>query len=100
MIGILHDEAAAGREAHVELPPMWPTERQGHFNSRLRANYFGLTALAWILHPLALVLASRLVLREFHRCKFRPVMHRRAEELSRCNRFLALSLTRKRDLFD
>ena len=32
-----------------------------HFNTGLRAYYFGLAALAWIVHPLAFVLASLLV---------------------------------------
>jgi uncharacterized membrane protein len=35
--------------------------------------YFGLAALAWIIHPLALILASLLVLRELHRREFRSV---------------------------
>ena len=42
-----------------------------HFNTGLRSYYFGLAALAWIIHPLALVLASLLVLRELHRREFR-----------------------------
>ncbi|EFH10193.1 DUF599 domain-containing protein [Pseudoroseomonas cervicalis] len=45
-----------------------------HFNTGLRAYYFGLAALAWILHPLALALASLLVLRELHRREFRSVV--------------------------
>jgi uncharacterized membrane protein len=44
-----------------------------HFNSGLRSYYFGLAALAWIIHPLALVAASLLVLRELHRREFRSV---------------------------
>lgn len=42
-----------------------------HFNTGLRSYYFGLAALAWIVHPLALVAASLLVLRELHRREFR-----------------------------
>jgi uncharacterized membrane protein len=42
-----------------------------HFTTGLRCYYFGLAALAWILHPLALVAASLLVLRELHRREFR-----------------------------
>ncbi|WP_207540159.1 DUF599 domain-containing protein [Sabulicella rubraurantiaca] len=44
-----------------------------HFNTGLRAYYFGLAALAWIVHPVALMLASLLVLRELHRREFRSV---------------------------
>ena len=42
-----------------------------HFNTGLRSYYFGLAALAWIVHPIALVAASLLVLRELHRREFR-----------------------------
>ena len=45
-----------------------------HFNTGLRAYYFGLAALAWIVHPVALMLASLLVLRELHRREFRSVL--------------------------
>ncbi|MBY0335804.1 MAG: DUF599 domain-containing protein [Acetobacteraceae bacterium] len=45
-----------------------------HFNTGLRAYYFGLAALAWIVHPVALMLASLLVLRELHRREFRSVV--------------------------
>lgn len=45
-----------------------------HFNTGLRAYYFGLAALAWILHPAALILSSLLVLRELHRREFRSVV--------------------------
>ncbi|MFC3124477.1 DUF599 domain-containing protein [Pseudoroseomonas globiformis] len=45
-----------------------------HFNTGLRAYYFGLAALAWILHPVALIVTSLLVLRELHRREFRSVM--------------------------
>lgn len=45
-----------------------------HFNTGLRAYYFGLAALAWIVHPLALILASLMVLRELHRREFRSVV--------------------------
>ena len=45
-----------------------------HFNTGLRAYYFGLAALAWIVHPLALIAASLLVLRELHRREFRSVV--------------------------
>jgi uncharacterized membrane protein len=42
-----------------------------HFTTGLRSYYFGLAALAWIVHPLALAAASLLVLRELHRREFR-----------------------------
>ncbi len=45
-----------------------------HFNTGLRAYYFGLAALAWIVHPVALMLASLLVVRELHRREFRSVL--------------------------
>jgi uncharacterized membrane protein len=44
-----------------------------HYNSGLRSYYFGLAALAWIIHPVALIAASLLVLRELHRREFRSV---------------------------
>jgi uncharacterized membrane protein len=45
-----------------------------HFNTGLRAYYFGLAALAWIIHPLALVLASLLVVAELWRREFYSVV--------------------------
>lgn len=45
-----------------------------HFNTGLRAYYFGLAALTWIIHPLALIAASLLVLRELHRREFRSAV--------------------------
>lgn len=45
-----------------------------HFNTGLRAYYFGLAALAWIIHPVALIISSLLVLRELHRREFRSVV--------------------------
>jgi uncharacterized membrane protein len=41
-----------------------------HFNTGLRSYYFGLAALAWIAHPLLLMLASLMVLRELYRREF------------------------------
>lgn len=41
-----------------------------HFNTGLRAYYFGLAALAWIVHPAALIASSLFVLRELHRREF------------------------------
>ncbi len=45
-----------------------------HFNTGLRAYYFGLAALAWLIHPVALVVASLAVLAELHRREFRSVV--------------------------
>jgi uncharacterized membrane protein len=45
-----------------------------HFTTGLRSYYFGLAALAWVVHPLALVVASLFVLRELHRREFRSVL--------------------------
>jgi len=45
-----------------------------HFNTGLRAYYFGLAALAWIIHPAALMAASLLVLRELYRREFRSAV--------------------------
>jgi uncharacterized membrane protein len=42
-----------------------------HFTTGLRSYYFGLAALAWIVHPLALAAASLFVLWELHRREFR-----------------------------
>ncbi|WP_137127672.1 DUF599 domain-containing protein [Roseomonas sp. HF4] len=62
------DEAATAQaEAAVRLA----NRGAQHFNTGLRSYYFGLAALAWIVHPLALVAASLLVLRELHRREFR-----------------------------
>lgn len=41
------------------------------FNSGLRAYYFGMAALAWIVHPYALMAASLLVVLELYRREFR-----------------------------
>jgi uncharacterized membrane protein len=45
-----------------------------HFTTGLRSYYFGLAALAWVVHPIALVVASLFVLRELHRREFRSVL--------------------------
>ena len=45
-----------------------------HFNTGLRAYYFGLAALAWIIHPVALIIASLAVLQELHRREFRSAV--------------------------
>jgi len=45
-----------------------------HFNAGLRAYYFGLAALAWLLHPVALMLACLWVLRELYRREFKSAV--------------------------
>jgi uncharacterized membrane protein len=45
-----------------------------HFNTGLRSYYFGLAALAWIVHPVALMATSLFVLRELHRREFRSAV--------------------------
>jgi uncharacterized membrane protein len=42
-----------------------------HYTTGLRSYYFGLAALAWIVHPAALAAASLFVLYELHRREFR-----------------------------
>lgn len=74
MGGISHDRTDPGRAAHAEIAAKVANRAAGHFNSGLRAYYFGLAALAWILHPLALVAASLLVLRELYRREFRSLV--------------------------
>ena len=51
-----------------------------HFNTGLRAYYFGLAALAWILHPVALILASLWVLWELQRREFRSAVRQAVRE--------------------
>jgi uncharacterized membrane protein len=74
MGGISHDAADTGREAQAEMAARVANRAARHFNSGLRAYYFGLAALAWILHPLALMAASLLVLWELYRREFRSVV--------------------------
>jgi uncharacterized membrane protein len=42
-----------------------------HFNNGLRAYYFGLAALAWIIHPYLFMIATAWVVRVTHRREFR-----------------------------
>lgn len=65
----------AACEAQAEMAARIASRAARHFNNGLRSYYFGLAALAWILHPVALILASLLVLRELHRREFRSVVH-------------------------
>jgi uncharacterized membrane protein len=45
-----------------------------HFNTGLRGYYFGLAALAWLVHPLALAAASLWVVWELNRREFRSAV--------------------------
>ncbi len=45
-----------------------------HFNTGLRAYYFGLAVLAWMVHPVAFMLASLWVVSELHRREFRSAV--------------------------
>ena len=63
-----------GLEPLAEMAAQVANRAARHFNTGLRAYYFGLAALAWIVHPVALMLASLLVLRELHRREFRSVL--------------------------
>jgi uncharacterized membrane protein len=60
--------------AHADVAAEVANRGARHFNTGLRAYYFGLAALAWIVHPAALMLSSLLVLRELHRREFRSVV--------------------------
>lgn len=57
--------------AHAEAAARLANRGARHFNTGLRSFYFGLAALAWVVHPAALILASLMVLRELHRREFR-----------------------------
>jgi uncharacterized membrane protein len=52
-------------------------------NTGLRAYYFGLAAITWLVHPLALIAASLLVLAELHRREFRSVVREALRESRR-----------------
>lgn len=45
-----------------------------HYTNGLRGYYFGLAALGWLVHPVALIAASLFVLRELHRREFQSVV--------------------------
>lgn len=72
--GIPQAPDAPGALERAEVAAKVANRAARHFNTGLRAYYFGLAALAWILHPLALVAASLLVLRELYRREFRSVV--------------------------
>jgi uncharacterized membrane protein len=60
--------------AQAEIAARVVNRAARHFNNGLRAYYFGLAALGWIIHPLALMVASLLVLRELYRREFRSAV--------------------------
>ncbi len=80
MGGISHEPEDGRRLIQAEMAAKVANRAAKHFNTGLRAYYFGLAALAWILHPLALVVASLLVLRELYRREFRSVVREALQE--------------------
>ena len=71
-IGATADDDAFAR---AEMAAKIANRAARHFNTGLRAYYFGLAALAWIIHPVALIAASLAVLAELHRREFRSVVN-------------------------
>jgi uncharacterized membrane protein len=59
---------------HAEVAATVANRAARHFNSGLRGYCFGLAALAWLVHPLALMLACLWVLRELYRREFKSVV--------------------------
>jgi uncharacterized membrane protein len=80
MGGISQEQADPHRLAGAEMAAKVANRAARHFNTGLRSYYFGLAALAWILHPLALVVASLLVLHELYRREFRSVVREALQE--------------------
>lgn len=78
--GISQDPRDPGLETHAEMAAKVANRAARHFNTGLRAYYFGLAALAWILHPLALILASLWVVQELYRREFRSVVREALQE--------------------
>ncbi|WP_291298527.1 DUF599 domain-containing protein [Elioraea sp.] len=74
IVGGIGREADEAAFAQAETAARVANRAAKHFNTGLRAYYFGLAALAWLIHPLALVAASLLVLAELHRREFRSVV--------------------------
>jgi uncharacterized membrane protein len=66
--------AAAACAAKPSARMRAPATEGGSVTIRGIWYYFGLAALAWIVHPLALAAASLFVLRELHRREFRSEM--------------------------
>ncbi|MCB4823688.1 DUF599 domain-containing protein [Roseicella aerolata] len=78
--GLSHDADDPNRETHAEMAAKVANRAARHFNTGLRAYYFGLAALAWILHPLALVIATAFVVQELYRREFRSVVREALRE--------------------
>ncbi|MFT8246314.1 DUF599 domain-containing protein [Roseomonas sp. BN140053] len=79
LIGGLPRDPVAGVPA-AEIGARVVNRAARHFNTGLRAYYFGLAALAWILHPLALIGASLWVLWELYRREFRSAVRQAVQE--------------------
>jgi uncharacterized membrane protein len=74
LIGGIGNAADAASLRHAEVAATVANRAAIHFNSGLRAYYFGLAALAWLVHPVALMLACLWVLRELYRREFKSVV--------------------------
>lgn len=74
IVGGIGREADQAAFAQAEVAARVANRAARHFNTGLRAYYFGLAAITWIVHPLALITASLLVLAELHRREFRSVV--------------------------
>jgi uncharacterized membrane protein len=74
IVGGIGREADQAAFAQAEIAARVANRAARHFNTGLRAYYFGLAAITWIVHPLGLIGASLLVLAELHRREFRSVV--------------------------
>jgi uncharacterized membrane protein len=74
IVGGIGAEADDAAYAQAETAARIANRAARHFNTGLRAYYFGLAALAWLIHPIALAVASLAVLAELHRREFRSVV--------------------------
>ncbi|WP_144187052.1 DUF599 domain-containing protein [Elioraea rosea] len=74
IVGGVGQAADSAAYAQAEMAARVANRAAKHFNTGLRAYYFGLAALAWLIHPVALMGASLLVLAELHRREFRSVV--------------------------
>lgn len=71
LVGAMPGAADPAGPAQAEAAARVLNRAARHFTTGLRSYYFGLAALAWIVHPIALMAASLFVLRELHRREFR-----------------------------
>ena len=74
LVGAMPNAADPDGPAQADAAARVLNRAARHFTTGLRSYYFGLAALAWIVHPLALVMASLFVLRELHRREFRSAV--------------------------